>query len=238
MLSNSIKRPTLTAAIRLDRLLANLGYGSRTDATFAIRNERVAVDGTIVRDPSSRVDPCAVALDGQPLDHATGIFVALHKPAGYVCSHDDRDGPTVFTLLPRRWLDRTPRPEAIGRLDKDATGLLLITDDHALLYRLTSPKHHVAKTYHVTLDQRCDPSLVDVFSSGSLHLRSETEPCLPATLVVGDQHRASLTITEGRYHQVKRMFAACGLKVETLHRTQVGSWSLDDLAPGAWRDVT
>jgi 16S rRNA pseudouridine516 synthase len=223
--------------IRLDRLLANLGYASRTEATHLIRNGRVSVDGNVTRDPSSRVDPVTVMLDDEPLDHACGIFVAVHKPADYVCSHDDRDGATVFTLLPHQWLDRAPRPEAVGRLDKDTTGLLLVTDDHALLHRLTSPKHHVEKVYEVTLDRPADASLLDAFAAGTLMLRSETEPCLPATLRILEDRRAELTITEGRYHQVKRMFAACDYRVETLHRTRVGEWSLDGLYPGAWRDV-
>jgi 16S rRNA pseudouridine516 synthase len=224
--------------VRLDRLLANLGYASRTEATHIIRNGRVSVDGNVARDPSSRVNPGSVTLDDEPLDHPHGIFIALHKPAGYVCSHDDRDGATVFTLLPRRWLDRTPRPEAVGRLDKDTTGLLLITDDHALLHRLTSPKHHVEKVYEVTLDRSVDPSLIDVFAAGTLMLRSETDPCLPSMLRLLDGCRAELTITEGRYHQVKRMFAACDYKVESLHRTRVGQWSLDDLASRTWRDLS
>jgi 16S rRNA pseudouridine516 synthase len=223
--------------IRLDRLLANLGYASRTEATHMIRNGRVSVDGNVTRDPSSRVNPGSVMLDDETLDHPEGIFIALHKPAEYVCSHDDRDGATVFSLLPRPWLDRTPRPEAIGRLDKDTTGLLLITDDHALLHRLTSPKHHVEKVYEVTLDRPVDPSLIDVFAAGTLMLRSEADPCLPALLRIFDGCRAELTITEGRYHQVKRMFAACDYKVESLHRTRVGEWSLDDLAEREWRDL-
>jgi 16S rRNA pseudouridine516 synthase len=223
--------------IRLDRLLANLGYASRTEATHIIRNGRVSVDGNVARDPSSRVNPLSVRFDDEPLDHPSGILVAVNKPADYVCSHDDRDGATVFTLLPRRWLDRTPRPEAVGRLDKDTTGLLLITDDHALLHRLTAPKHHVEKVYGVTLNRPADTSLVEVFAAGTLMLRSETEPCAPAMLRILAGSRAELTITEGRYHQVKRMFAACDYKVESLHRTRVGQWSLDGLEPGFWRDL-
>ncbi len=224
--------------IRLDRLLANLGYASRSEAGSIIRSGQVSHDNVIVRDPSARATGNAVLLNGEPLDHPLGIFVGVHKPAGYVCSHDDRDGPTVFSLLPRRWLDRTPRPEAVGRLDKDATGLLLVTDDHALVHRLTSPKHHVDKTYRVTLDRIVDPSLVSVFAAGDLLLRGESAPCLPASLVVLADNQAELTITEGRYHQVKRMFAACGYHVEALHRLRVANWTLGDLAAGSWRDLT
>lgn len=223
--------------IRLDRLLANLGYASRSEAISIIRSGRVSHDHRVVRDPSERVSPAAVLLDDEALDHPLGVFVAVHKPAGYVCSHDDRDGQTVFSLLPRQWLDRTPRPEAVGRLDKDATGLLLVTDDHVLIHRLTSPKQHVDKTYLVTLDRPLDPALVDVFAAGDLLLRGDTAPCLPASLVVVADNQAELTITEGRYHQVKRMFAACGYHVEALHRLRVGAWKLEDLPAGLWRDA-
>ena len=223
--------------IRLDRLLANLGYASRSEAAHVIRNGRVSVDGNVARDPSSRVNPGSVTLDNEPLDHPDGLLIALHKPADYVCSHDDRDGATVFSLLPRQWLDRMPRPEAVGRLDKDTTGLLLITDNHALLHRLTSPKHHVEKIYEATLDRPVDRSLIDEFAAGTLMLRSETEPCAPARLRILDGCRAELILTEGRYHQVKRMFAACDYRVVSLHRTRVGQWFLDDLAVGGWRDL-
>lgn len=198
---------------------------------------RVRVLGRVVRDPSLSVDAADVTLDGEPLDHAAGVLVALHKPVGYVSSHNDREGETVFTLLPHHWLARSPRPEAVGRLDKETSGLLVITDDHELLHRLTSPKHAVDKVYVATLDGEPTDALVDLFASGTLQLRSETQPCRPATLrVVGDRE-AEVTITEGKYHQVRRMFGACGLKVETLHRTRVGEWTIDSLASGEWRDL-
>jgi 16S rRNA pseudouridine516 synthase len=223
--------------VRLDRLLANLGYGSRADASAIVRRGRVRIGEERLRDPATKVVPTEVTLDGEPLDHPMGVFVALNKPADYVCSRADSEGTPVFELLPDLWNDRLPRPEAVGRLDKDTTGLLLITDDHMLLHRLISPRHGVAKTYRVTLDRPATAEIVATLGSGELMLRNETDPCRPAELKLLDGNECELTITEGRYHQVKRMFGACGHKVEALHRTTVGPWSLDTLAPGEWRDV-
>jgi 16S rRNA pseudouridine516 synthase len=221
--------------MRVDRLLANLGYGSRTEVQALIRSGRVTRDGSVVRDPAASVLAAGVLIDGEPLDHPDGLLVLLHKPAGYVCSHNSSEGPTVFELLPRQWLLRNPRVEAVGRLDKDTTGLLVLTDDHDLLHRLTSPKHHVEKVYEVTVDADLRPSLVEVFASGSLMLRGEDKPCLPAALKLTGSRTAAVTITEGRYHQVKRMFAAAGAgHVVALHRTKFGDWSLGELTEGEW----
>jgi len=224
--------------VRLDRLLANLGYGSRRDANRLVRDGHVTVDASVITDPATKVDPEVVRIDGAPLDHPTGIFVALHKPIGHVCSHADDEGETIYELLPSHWLTRSPRPEAVGRLDKETSGLLLVTDDGDLLHRLTSPRHHVAKTYVATLARPIEHELVDVFAAGTLVLRGEDSACVPARLEIVDALTARVTLDEGRYHQVRRMFAACGNHVEALHRTHVGDWSLDDLAPGEWRDAS
>jgi 16S rRNA pseudouridine516 synthase len=224
--------------MRLDRLLGNLGYGSRPQVQRLVRTGRVAVGGASQRDPTTHVDPASVTLDGQSLDHPDGIVVALHKPIGYVCSHADEEGPSVYDLLPAHWAGRLPRPEAVGRLDRDTSGLLIVTDDHQLLHRLTSPKHHVTKTYVATLARPMSPELLAAFASGELVLRGEDHPCGPAEVQVLDELTARVTLTEGRYHQVRRMFAACGNHVEALHRTAVGPWTLDDLPAGLWRDVS
>jgi 16S rRNA pseudouridine516 synthase len=223
--------------MRADRLLANLGYGSRAEVQRLIRSGRVTCDGNVMHDPAASVLAAGVLLDGEPLDHPDGLLVLLHKPAGYVCSHNSSEGPTVFELLPPQWLLRNPRVEAVGRLDKDTTGLLVLTDDHDLLHRLTSPKHHVEKVYEVTVDTDLQPGLVEVFASGALMLRSEDNPCLPATVVLTGTRTATVTITEGRYHQVKRMFAAAGAgHVIELHRVRFGEWSLGQLTEGNWRE--
>jgi 16S rRNA pseudouridine516 synthase len=224
--------------VRLDRILANHGSVSRADANRLIRDGRVTVDGTLVRDPSAHASADDVLVDGEPLDHTGGVLVALHKPVGYVCSHDDREGPSVFSLLPEGWATRSPRPESVGRLDRDTSGLLLVVDDHDLLHRLTSPRHHVPKTYVAALARPADGELLTTLTSGTLVLRGEDSPCAPATGRLLDPSTVELTITEGRYHQVRRMFAACGNHVEALHRTAVGACGLGELPEGAWRDVS
>jgi 16S rRNA pseudouridine516 synthase len=224
--------------VRLDRILANHGVGSRAVANRLVRDGRVAVNGAVVRDPSAHAEPGQVQVDHEPIDHPSGVLVALHKPVGYVVTHDDGEGPTVFSLLPPAWGDRSPRPEAVGRLDRDTSGLLLVVDDHELLHRLTSPKHHVAKTYVAHLARPVTDELTDTFASGTLVLRGEERPCAPATTVLLDERTVEVTLTEGKYHQVRRMFAACGNHVEALHRIAVGGCLLGDLPEGAWRDVS
>jgi 16S rRNA pseudouridine516 synthase len=138
-------------ALRIDRILANLGYATRTEARALVGAKRVAVDGRTVRDPSEKAEPEAVTLDGEALEAPHGLFVAFHKPPGYVCSHEDRDGSRIWELLPPRWLDRNPKATTVGRLDKDSSGLLLVTDLLPLVHELTSPRHHVPKRYVFTL---------------------------------------------------------------------------------------
>ncbi len=188
-----------------------------------------------VASPEERVSVSSVIVDGAPIECPDGILAMLHKPVGCVCSHDAREGPTIYDLLPPRWLRRKPPVTSVGRLDKDASGLLLITDIGALVQRWTSPRHHVAKVYEVTVDRDLDGSLVSVFAAGTLHLDGETKPCAPAPLEILAPRRARLTLTEGRYHQVKRMFASRGYIVTRLHRTRFGEWELGDLPSGQWQ---
>ncbi len=230
----------MSASVRLDRLLANLGYGSRREVTPIIKNGHVRVAGEIVRDPNAKVLAHDVRLDGEELDHPNGILVMLNKPIGVVCSHEPSEGQRAYDLLPPHWEYRNPRVESVGRLDKDTSGLLVLTDDHQLLHRLTSPKHHVVKRYEATLTLPYEGSLAERMASGTLVLDGESTPCLPATVELVDEHRPSIAIslTEGRYHQVRRMVAACGTHVDTLRRTHFGVWSLDELPEGAWTDIT
>ncbi len=178
-----------------------------------------------------------VWVDGEPIDSPEGILVLLHKPAGYVCSHDAKEGPRVFDLLPKRWLKRNPPVTTVGRLDKDATGALLISDQGSLVHRWTSPKHHVTKLYEVTVDRDLDTKLVGVFASGELRLDEEPKPCLPAKLEIVGAREARLELTEGKYHQVKRMFASQGWIVTRLHRSRFGEFELGDLSVGQWRKL-
>lgn len=222
---------------RLDQLLANLGYCSRSEARHWITGGRVTIDGEIQKNHGTKADPTAVRIDDEPLDHPDGILALLHKPTGLVCSHDEREGPSIYDLFPQRWRRRKPVITSVGRLDKDTSGLLLVTDQSQLVHRLTSPKHKVPKIYRATVDRDLDPALIKIFAAGTLQLEGEKAPLAPADLVIREPRIAELTLVEGKYHQVRRMFASQGWHVETLHRERFGDLALHELAPGDWREL-
>jgi 16S rRNA pseudouridine516 synthase len=222
---------------RIDQLLASLGYGSRREVSEWVREGRVSVRGARARDPGARVEPSEVMIDGEPPDHPGELLLMLNKPAGLVCSHDETEGPSIYGLIPARWRRRNPVVTSVGRLDKDTTGLLLLTDRSALVHRLTSPKHKVPKAYRAILDQDMAPGLEEVFSSGTLALPDEDKPCAPAQLIRMGPRMAEVVMTEGRYHQVRRMFASQGCQVVELDRVRFGSLELGDLARGSWIEL-
>jgi 16S rRNA pseudouridine516 synthase len=222
---------------RIDQLLASLGYGSRSDVREWVKDGRISVEGITVKDPGMRVDPADVRVDGEPPDHPSELLVMLNKPAGRVCSHDSSEGPSVYGLLPDRWQRRNPPVASVGRLDKDATGLLLLTDASALVHRLTSPRHKVPKVYRVMLERDMPAEIEDVFSSGKLVLPDEDRPCAPALLARINGREAEITLTEGRYHQVKRMFASQGCMVTELQRIRFGALELGTLPIGSWIEL-
>jgi len=158
----------------------------------------------------------------------------LNKPTGYVCSMRDR-GQLVYELLPDRFSNRKPALSSIGRLDSDTSGLLLFTDDGDYLHKIISPRNHVPKIYEVTCARPLEAHYTEVFASGTLILNEEKDALKPAFMEATGEKTARLTLYEGRYHQVRRMFAAVGNHVETLHRAQMGDLTLGDLAPGKWR---
>ena len=207
---------------KLAKHLAGLGYGSRKEMAIAIRDGRVTGKGDDLR------------VDGEPLDPPAGMILMLNKPAGFTCSHADQ-GRLVYELMPGRFQQRDPKLSSVGRLDSDTTGLLLFTDDGTLLHRLISPKSSIEKTYEARLARPLEGHEAALFASGTLVLRGEEKPCLPARLEVTGERTASLTLTEGRYHQVRRMFAAAGNHVEALHRSRFGPLALGDLPEGSWR---
>jgi len=211
--------------LKLAKQLAAIGYGSRKEVALAIRDGRVTGEGEDLR------------FDGEPVDPPQGMVLMMHKPAGFTCSHADQ-GRLVYDLLPPRFLRRDPKLSSVGRLDAETTGLLLFTDDGALLHRLISPKSHLEKTYEAVLARPLEGHEAALFAAGTLVLRGEDKPCLPARLEVTGERTARLTLTEGRYHQVRRMFAAAGNHVETLHRCRFGGLDLGDLAVGRWRLLT
>jgi 16S rRNA pseudouridine516 synthase len=226
--------------VRLDRLLANMGYGSRREIAGLVAHKQVELDGVALRDAGARIALTPdlaqrMTVVGQPLDPPAPLTLLMHKPLDVVCSHKE-PGRSVYDLLPRRWRARTPALSTIGRLDKDTTGLLLITDDGPFLHRVISPRNHVAKRYVATLDRPLSGEEAAIFAAGTLMLDGETAPLAPATLEPTGPNEARLTITEGRYHQVRRMFAAVGNHVTALRRDRIGGLVLpDDLPLGGWR---
>ena len=233
-------KPAKPLMARLDRLLANLGYGSRREVQHLVATRRVLLDGEALRDAGAKIAvtadlPRRMTVNGQPLDPPAPLTLVMHKPLGVVCSHREA-GRSVYELLPHRWRAREPGLSTVGRLDKETSGLLLITDDGPLLHRIISPRARVAKRYVAELDRPLRGDEGEIFAAGTLMLEGESDPLAPARLEPLGERTARLTITEGRYHQVRRMFAAVGNHVNALHRDRVGALALDgSLEPGAWR---
>ncbi|KRG75066.1 pseudouridine synthase [Stenotrophomonas ginsengisoli] len=220
--------------VKLLRYLANLGYGTRRDVEWMLREGRVTdADGEVLYG-DDKVPHEVIRIDGEPLDPAPGMVVLLNKPTGVTCSTKDQ-GRLVYDLLPERFARRAPNLSTVGRLDRDTSGLLLLTDDGQLLHRITSPKSGLDKIYEATLAQDLRGDEGAIFASGELMLEGEHKPLLPAELEVTGPRTARLTLHEGRYHQVRRMFAAVGNHVEALHRAHVGGLDLDGLEPGQWK---
>lgn len=219
--------------MRLDKFICDCTGLTRTQAGKSIRQGLVSINGELVKQAARQVSATdQVALDGEPLQLIGPRYIMLHKPAGYVCANDDPKHPIVFTLLDEPLVERL---HTVGRLDLDTTGLLLLTDDGQWSHRLTSPKHHVAKTYRVWTADPIPTEAIAQFATGVM-LHGEKEPTKPAQLELVSANEALLTIHEGRYHQVKRMFAAIGNKVERLHRERIGELQLpSDLELGEYR---
>ncbi|MBS1302746.1 pseudouridine synthase [Loktanella sp. SALINAS62] len=229
-----------TPTSRIDKLLSSMGYGSRNEIAQMARRGGIRLDAANIRDVTKRIPvtsdlPVRMKIHGEALDPLPGMVILMNKPLDMTCSHKE-DGPLVYDVLPERWKRRDPAVSSIGRLDKLTTGLLLLTDDGGLLHRIISPKRHVAKIYRVKLARPLNGSEGGLFSSGQLMLKGEDKPLLPAELEVVSETEALLRITEGRYHQVRRMFAATGNHIEKLHRESMGGLSLPDgIAPGQWK---
>ncbi len=229
-----------TSTARVDKLLSSMGYGSRTEMARMAKAGGIMLDGVDLTDVTKRIPitpdlPSRMEIDGEPLDPVPGLVILLNKPLGMTCSHKE-DGALVYDVLPERWMRRDPAISTIGRLDKQTSGLLLLTDDGDLLHRVISPKRHVKKVYRALLARPLNGTEGDLFASGHLMLEGEDKPLSPAELEVVSPTEALLSVTEGRYHQVRRMFAATGNHVEALHRERLGGLTLPaDLAPGEWK---
>ena len=223
---------------RLDAWLARAGFGSRRDAKALVKSGRVAMDGRTQSDPAASVTG-KIVVDGEPVEAPPdGLWAILHKPVGYACSHDPAEAPLVDELLPDVF--RRLGAEFAGRLDRDTSGLLVVTTDGALIQRLTHPKRHVTKRYRAEIEGVLAPDTVARFQSGIL-LDGDDAPTLPAGIDIrgeGPTIEAVVRLREGRYHQVRRMVAACGGRVLRLHRDGIGAFDLpENLAPGEWRHL-
>ena len=228
-----------TPTSRVDKLLSSMGYGSRNEMARMAKAGGIMLDGEDFTDVTKRIPvtpdlPTRMEIDGEPLDPVQGMVILLNKPLGMTCSHKE-DGALVYDVLPERWRRRDPAVSTIGRLDKQTSGLLLLTDDGDLLHRVISPKRHVKKVYRAKLARSLNGTEGALFASGEMMLEGEDKPLSPAELEVVSDTEALLSVTEGRYHQVRRMFAAVGNHVEELHRERLGGLVLpDDLQAGQW----
>ncbi|KGQ29546.1 16S rRNA pseudouridine(516) synthase RsuA [Gallibacterium anatis] len=222
---------------RLDKFLSEYTGLSRSQATKALRQNLVKVNQQLVKDGALKVSPeDMVEFDGETLEWVSGNqYFLLYKPEGYVCSHDDGEYPTVYQFFD---YPLSSRLHTAGRLDVDTTGLVLLTDDGQWSHRITSPKYHCKKTYLVTLADPVEDFYLEQCAQGIL-LRGEKQPTKPAQIEIIDDYNLNLTIVEGKYHQVKRMFAALGNKVIALHRWRIGQIILDpQLEEGQYRALT
>lgn len=223
--------------MKLAKYIANLGYGSRRDVMRMLRDGRVTRSDGSELEEGEEVAHEVILVDGEPLDPAPGSILILHKPVGYVCSTRGSER-LIYELLPDRLAARSPAMSPIGRLDRETSGLLLLTDDGQVNHRITSPRTHLPKIYEVELANDLTGNEAMEFASGTMLLESETEPLKPAQLQVIDNRHVRLTLTEGRYHQVRRMFAAVGNHVVSLHRSAIGDLYLGDLGVGEWRAIS
>lgn len=218
---------------RIDAHLSSLGYCSRSEAKKFLKMFRVRVNGVRVFETDKKVLHSEVTVNEVALDPES-LTILMNKPSGIICSHDDA-GVLIYSLLPERWQKRNPKISTIGRLDGDTTGAILLTDDGALNHRLTSPKSDVSKIYEVTLAQALRGDEEKIFASGTLMLNGEKKPLMSAKMEILTETLVRLEISEGKYHQVKRMFGAVGNKVIALHRVRFGEYDVENLALGEYK---
>lgn len=221
---------------RIDKIIASQGLYSRSDVKYLVSRKRVAIDGETVKSSSQKADPQknVITIDGKPLTVKKQIYLMLHKPKGYVSATEDKEHQTVLALVPRELRGRDIFPA--GRLDKDTTGLMILTDDGVLAHNILSPRKHVQKVYRVELDIPVTEEMGQGFAAG---VELNDGVCKAAKLVILGERTAEVTLQEGRYHQIKRMFGCYGAKVVKLHRIAMGDLYLpDDLAEGACRELT
>ena len=225
---------------RLDKIICSQTTLTRTEAGRLIKIGRVTVDGKVCKQASTKWDPAAheIVVDGKPLGYAEHVYWMLNKPAGILCVSRDPKQPTVVDLLPEEVRRKGLFPA--GRLDKDTHGLVLITDDGAFAHEMLSPRHHIPKTYRAVLDKPLSAEAADAFRTGpTLEDGTKCQPAQVTVLEEGDEPLVEVVIYEGKFHQIKRMFAAVGCHVAWLKRTAMGGLPLDEsLAEGEFRPLT
>ena len=220
---------------RIDAHLSSLGYCTRSEAKKFLRIYELYVKEERIFDPSIKAYHNDIKINNEALDPEI-ITILLNKPSGFICSHNDA-GSLIYALIPQRWNRRNPKISTIGRLDVDTTGAIILTDDGALNHKLSSPKSDVSKVYEATLAVPLKGDEKEIFASGELMLNGEKKPLLPAKLQVLGETHVRLEICEGKYHQVKRMFAAVGNRVLTLHRVSFSGFTVEDLKEGSYKFV-
>lgn len=223
--------------MNLTKLLQSQGFGTRRECRGLISSGRVRVAGEALNGPDAELDPHGLvfSVDGEQWQYREKAYVVLHKPAGYECSQKPKHYPSVLSLLPIQLRNRGL--QTVGRLDEDTTGLLLLTDDGQFLHVYTSPKKNIAKVYLATVKHPLSEVQLSALRAGVV-LHDDPEPVAAQSAIARDAHTLELTLTGGKYHQVKRMVAAAGNRVEALHRERMGAYALPpDLAPGEWRYV-
>ena len=228
--------------MRLEDLLYSQGFGTRRVCAGLIQQGLVTVSGTLCTDAGEDVEPHGLhfTVKGEAWEYHAPAYVLLHKPAGTECSQKPSTWPSIYSLLPSPLRQRPQKGavqgvQAVGRLDQDTTGLLLLTDDGKFIHRMSSPRHHVPKVYEVTTKHPLDDKQVQRLLAGVV-LDDDPKPVAAAACEAVAEHHLRLTLTEGKYHQVKRMLAAVGNRVESLHRSRIGGLDLPtELAPGQWR---
>ena len=221
--------------MQLERILHSQGFGSRKACRVLVRHHEVTVNGAPCDDPFAEFEPAGLqfTVRGEPWQYREHAYLMLHKPAHYECSQKPQHHPSIYGLLPAPLRERGV--QCIGRLDEDTTGLILLSDDGQFIHRMSSPKWKVPKVYEVTLKHAADAALVEKLLAG-VQLVDEPAPIAALACSRADAHVLHLTLAEGKYHQVKRMLAAAGNRVEALQRIRIGELALHgDLAPGMWR---
>lgn len=221
--------------LTLEKILFSQGFGTRRYCSDLVYAELVKVNGVLAEDPDEKVptDKLMLNVDGEDWEYHEKAYVAFNKPVGYECSHKTSHHPSIYGLLPQPLVERGI--QCVGRLDYDTTGLILMSDDGQFIHKMTTPKKNIGKIYDITTAEDLTPAQIEHLLNGVV-LDDDPKPCFAKACVQRSERLLSMTIVEGRYHQVKRMMAAVGNHVAGLHRSSIGSYTMPlDLPEGEWR---